>query len=37
VTAAYAAKYDTPASLTWVRGFATPSREATTLELVPDA
>lgn len=36
VTAAYAAKYDTPASLKWVRGFAEPSREATTLELVPD-
>lgn len=35
VTAAYAAKYDTPASLVWVRGFAEPAREATTLELVP--
>ena len=35
VSAAYARKYDTPSSLTWVRGFADPSREATTLELVP--
>jgi hypothetical protein len=35
VTEAYARKYDTPASLKWVRGFAEPSREATTLELVP--
>ena len=35
VTAAYARKYDTPASLKWVRGFAEPSRVATTLELVP--
>ena len=36
VTAAYAAKYDTKASPKWVRGFAEPAREATTLELVPD-
>jgi hypothetical protein len=35
VTAAYAAKYGTRASLRWVRGFAAPAREATTLELVP--
>lgn len=35
VTAAYARKYDTPASLKWVRGFAEASREATTMELVP--
>jgi hypothetical protein len=35
VTAAYAAKYPTPASRKWVRGFAEPEREATTLELVP--
>src|SRR6187549_713317 len=28
VTDAYAQKYDTPASLKWVRGFAEPSREA---------
>ena len=35
VTAAYAQKYDTPGSQVWVRGFAEPSREATTLELVP--
>jgi hypothetical protein len=32
---AYAAKYNTPASLKWVRGFARPSRRATTLEFVP--
>jgi hypothetical protein len=35
VTAAYARKYDTPGSQKWVRGFAEPTREATTLELVP--
>jgi hypothetical protein len=35
VTAAYAQKYHTPASRKWVRGFAEPAREATTLELVP--
>jgi hypothetical protein len=37
VTAAYARKYDTPASQQWVRGFAAPEREATTLELLPAA
>jgi len=36
VTAAYAEKYDTKASEKWVRGFAEPDREATTLELVPE-
>ena len=35
VSEAYAAKYDTKASEKWVRGFAEPEREATTLELVP--
>jgi hypothetical protein len=35
VTRAYAAKYDTKASEKWVRGFAAPEREATTLELMP--
>jgi hypothetical protein len=35
VTGGYAAKYDTKASETWVRGFAEAGREATTLELVP--
>lgn len=35
VSEAYAAKYDTKASEKWVRGFAEPDREATTLELVP--
>jgi hypothetical protein len=35
VTRAYAAKYDTKASEKWVRGFAEPHRERTTLELVP--
>jgi hypothetical protein len=35
VTRAYAGKYDTKASAKWVRGFAEPGREATTLELVP--
>lgn len=33
--AAYAAKYETPANLKYVKGFATASRRATTLELVP--
>ncbi|MFL5386935.1 MAG: DUF2255 family protein [Longimicrobiaceae bacterium] len=37
VTEAYASKYDTKASEKWVRGFAEPRREATTLELVPAA
>jgi hypothetical protein len=32
---AYAAKYDTPASLKWVRGFREGHRRATTLEFVP--
>src|SRR6266699_4562229 len=35
VTRAYAGKYDTKASEKWVRGFAEPSRAATTLELLP--
>lgn len=35
IDAAYAEKYDTKASLKWVRGFATPRRRKTTLELVP--
>lgn len=35
VSAAYAAKYPTPGSAKWVKGFAEPGREATTLELVP--
>ena len=35
VTRAYAAKYHTKASEKWVRGFAEPSRAATTLELLP--
>lgn len=33
IDAAYAAKYPTPASRKWVRGFATPRRRATTLEI----
>ncbi len=32
---AYADKYDTPASLKWVRGFRTQRRRATTLEFTP--
>ena len=36
VTEAFASKYDTKASEKWVRGFAEPQREATTLELVPE-
>jgi len=35
VSEAYAGKYDTKASEKWVRGFAAPEREATTLELAP--
>ena len=35
VDAAYAAKYHTPASRKWVRGFARPRRRSTTVELVP--
>ena len=34
VSEAYAAKYPTRASAGWVRGFAEPAREATTLEMV---
>lgn len=33
--AAYATKYNTPASQKWVRGFAEPQRRATTIEFVP--
>ena len=32
---AYAEKYPTKASEKWVRGFAEPAREATTVELLP--
>jgi hypothetical protein len=32
---AFAAKYDTKGAEKWVRGFAEPAREATTLEFVP--
>ena len=35
VTRAYGGKYNTKASEKWVRGFAEPSRAATTLELAP--
>jgi hypothetical protein len=35
VTQAYAVKYPTRGSEKWVRGFAEPAREATTLEFVP--
>ena len=35
IDAAYAEKYDTPASLKWVRGFREARRRATTLEFVP--
>jgi hypothetical protein len=35
VDAAYAAKYTTPASLKYVRGFRRPARRDTTTELVP--
>lgn len=34
-TPAQARKYPTPGSRQWVRGFAAPEREATTLELRP--
>ena len=34
VSQAFGAKYDTKASAKWVRGFAEPEREATTLELI---
>jgi hypothetical protein len=36
VDAAYAEKYDTKASLKWVRGFALPRRRKTTTELLPE-
>ena len=36
VSQAFGEKYDTKASEKWVRGFADPQREATTLELVPE-
>jgi len=36
VSEAYAVKYPTKGSEKWVRGFAEPEREATTLELLPD-
>lgn len=35
VDSAYRAKYRTPAAKKYVRGFATPRRRATTIELVP--
>ena len=35
IDAAYATKYPTPASRKWVRGFKTPRRRATTLEIKP--
>ena len=35
VTTACGEKYPTKASEKWVRGFAEPGREATTLELLP--
>lgn len=35
IDAAYAAKYRTPGSRHYVRGFATPRRRATTMELLP--
>ena len=35
IDAAYAAKYPTPGSRKWVRGFKTPRRRATTLEIKP--
>jgi hypothetical protein len=35
VTRAYGGKYHTKASEKWVRGFAEPSRAATTLEILP--
>ena len=35
VEEAYAAKYITPASRKWVRGFRTPRRRAATMEFVP--
>lgn len=35
IDSAYAGKYDTKASLKWVRGFSTPRRRRTTTELLP--
>ena len=35
VSRAYASKYDTKASLKWVRGFEEPDREIKTLEFIP--
>jgi len=35
IDAAYAAKYDTKASLKWVRGFSLPRRRKTTTEILP--
>ena len=35
IDAAYAAKYDSKASLKWVRGFSLPRRRKTTTELLP--
>jgi hypothetical protein len=35
IEAAYAEKYNTPASRKWVRGFARPRRRKTTVEFVP--
>jgi len=35
IDAAYAAKYVTPASQKWVRGFGEPHRRETTIEFVP--
>jgi hypothetical protein len=35
IDAAYAEKYNTPASQKWVRGFRAPKRRATTVEFVP--
>ncbi len=35
IDAAYAEKYDTKASLKWVRGLSTPRRRKTTTELLP--
>ena len=37
INAAYAAKYKTPGSLKYVRGFARPPRRTRTLELIPPA
>ncbi len=37
IDAAYAAKYRTPASIKYVRGFSRPPRRARTIELIPPA